>query len=146
MTDYVIYIGLLGLIVILVVVLIQRMRPPEVVIEATVTENVSKRRGRRVSMDDAFDDPDYDPFDAEKRKRGPRKDAPESAVDEAPKMPEPVAPEEPVEMDGELADAFNELTGESAQEEVEEEDALGTDAASVDEALDNEDIEALFDD
>ena len=146
MTDYGIYIGLLGLIVILVVVLIQRMRPPEVVIEAAVTENVSKRRGRRVSMDDAFDDPDYDPFDAEKRKRGPRKDAPESAVDEAPKMPEPVAPEEPVEMDGELADAFNELTGESAQEEVEEEDAPGTDAASVDEALDNEDIEALFDD
>ena len=49
-------------------------------------------------------------------------------------------------MDGELADAFNELTGESAQEEVEEEFAPGTDTASVDEALDNEDIEALFDD
>jgi hypothetical protein len=146
MADYGIYIGLLGLIAILVAVLIQRMRPPEVVIEAAVTENVSKRRGRRVSMDDAFDDPDYDPFDAEKRKRGPRKDPTESAVDEAPRIPEPVAPDEPEEMDGELADAFNELTGESAQEEVGEEFVPGTDAASVDEALDNEDIEALFDD
>jgi hypothetical protein len=146
MADYGIYIGLFGLIVILVAVLIQRMRPPEVVVEASVTGNVSKRRGRRVSMDDAFDDPDYDPFDAEKKKRGPRKDVPESAVDEAPRILEPVAPEEPEEVDGELADAFNELTGKSAQEEVEEEFAPGTDATSVDGALDNEDIEALFDD
>jgi crotonobetainyl-CoA:carnitine CoA-transferase CaiB-like acyl-CoA transferase len=149
MTDYGIYIGLLGLIVILVAVLFQRMRAPEVVVEASVIENVSRRRGRRVSMDDAFDDPDYDPFDAKKRKRGPKKDTGESMVEEAPeapRIPESMAPEEPERMDGELADAFNELTGESAQEEVEEEVVPETDAASVDGALDNEDIEALFDD
>jgi hypothetical protein len=147
--DYGIYIGLLGLIVILVAVLIQRMRSPEVVIEATVTENISRRRGRRVSMDDAFDDPDYDPFDAEKRKRGPRKDLGESAVEnapEAPKVPEPLPPEEPEMVDGELADAFKELAGESLEEEVVEEAPSGAVAASVDEALGNEDIEALFDD
>jgi len=100
-------------------------------------------------MDDAFDDPDYDPFDAKKRKRGPKKDTGESMVEEAPeapRIPESMAPEEPERMDGELADAFNELTGESAQEEVEEEVVPETDAASVDGALDNEDIEALFDD
>jgi hypothetical protein len=57
-----------------------------------------------------------------------------------------MAPEEPERMEGELADAFKELTGESAQEEIEEGVAPGTDAASVDEALDNEDIEGLFDD
>jgi hypothetical protein len=34
-------------------------------------------------------------------------------------MPEPMTPEEPERMDGELADAFKELTGESVQEEVE---------------------------
>jgi hypothetical protein len=119
MADYGIYIGLFGLIVILVAVLIQRMRSPEVVVEATVTENVSRRRGKRVSMDDAFDDPDYDPFNAEKKKRGPKKDIGESVADEAPRMPEPMTPEEPERMDGELADAFKELTGESVQEEVE---------------------------
>jgi hypothetical protein len=116
MADYGIYIGLLGLIAILVTVLILRMRPPEVVVEASVMENVSRRRGRRVSMDDAFDDPDYDPFDAEKRKRGPRNgkgDSEAEGAPEAPEIPEPLDPEESESMDGGLADAFKELTGES---------------------------------
>ena len=149
MADYGIYIGLLGLIVILVAVLIQRMRSPEVVIEATVTENVSRRRGRRVSMDDAFDDPDYDPFDSEKRKQGPRKGKGESAVEKAPgapRVPEPLPPEEPEMVDGELTDAFKELAGESLEKEDVEEAPPEAVATSVDEALDNEDIEALFDD
>jgi hypothetical protein len=140
MTDYGIYIGLLGLIVILVAVLFQRMRAPEVVVEASVIENVSRRRGRRVSMDDAFDDPDYDPFDAKRRKRGPKKD-----IGEPPKTPEPVVPEEPERMDGELADAFTELTGKAVQEGGEEV-VPRTDAASLDGALTDEDIEGLFDD
>ena len=49
-------------------------------------------------------------------------------------------------MDGELADAFKELTEESVQEEVGEEVVPRTDAASIDGALDDEDIEGLFDD
>ena len=149
MADYGIYIGLLGLIAILVVVLILRMRPPKVVVEASMIENVSRRRGRRVSMDDAFDDPDYDPFDAEKRKRRPRKgkgDSEEGGAPEVPEIHEPIAPEEPERVGEGLADAFKELTGESPQEEVAEEADPGTVAASVDEALDNEDSEALFDD
>jgi hypothetical protein len=149
MADYGIYIGLLGLIAILVVVLILRMRPPKVVVEASMIENVSRRRGRRVSMDDAFDDPDYDPFDAEKRKRRPRKgkgDSEEGGAPEVPEIHEPIAPEEPERVGEGLADAFKELTGESPQEEVAEEADPGAVAASVDEALDNEDSEALFDD
>ena len=113
MADYGIYIGLLGLIAILVTVLILRMRPPEVVVEASVMENVSRRRSRGVSMDDAFDDPDYDPFDAEKRKRGPRNGKGDSEAEGASEIPEPMDPEESESMDGGLADAFKELTGES---------------------------------
>jgi len=149
MADYGIYIGLLGLIAILVVVLIQRMRPPEVVVEASVIENVSRRRGRRVSMDDAFDDPDYDPFNAEKRKQGARKgkgDSGGGGVPEVPEIHEPIAPEEPGEMDEGLVDAFKQLTGEAPHEEIAEEADSETVAASADEALNNEDSEALFDD
>jgi len=112
MADYGIYIGLLGLIAILVTVLILRMRPPEVVVEASVMEK-SRRRSRRVSMDDAFDDPDYDPFDAEKRKRGPRNGKGDSEAEGVSEIPEPMDPEESESMDGGLADAFKELTGES---------------------------------
>jgi len=100
-------------------------------------------------MDDAFDDPDYDPFDAEKRKRRPRKgkgDSEEGGAPEVPEIHEPIAPEEPERVGEGLADAFKELTGESPQEEVAEEADPGAVAASVDEALDNEDSEALFDD
>ncbi len=138
MADYGLYIVLIVLILILVTVLVQRMRPPEVVVEAPVVENVSRRRGRKISMDDAFDDPEYDPFDSDKKKRGPKKGADESDVERA-------SPESEM-MDSNLAGAFEELTGESPQEEVVTEESTGAVAASVDEALDNEDIEALFDD
>jgi len=138
MADYGLYVVLLGLIVILVTVLVQRMRPPEVIVEASVVENVSRRRGRKISMDDAFDDPEYDPFDSDKKKRGPKRraDGPDA---------ESASPE-PERMDGELAGVFEELTGEAPHEEAVTEESTGTVAASVDEALDNEDIEALFDD
>ena len=49
-------------------------------------------------------------------------------------------------MDGDLVDAFEELTGAPPQEGAVTEESTETDAASVDEALNNEDIEALFDD
>ena len=138
MADYGLYIVLLGLILILVTVLVQRMRPPEVIVEAPVVENVSRRRGRKISMDDAFDDPEYDPFDSDKKKRGPKRGADGSDAERASPEPE--------RMDGDLAGAFEELTGESPQEEAVTEESTGTATASVDEALDNEDIEALFDD
>ena len=72
--DYGIYIGLIALIAVLLVVLLLRMRPPEDEAYSPIqTEReVRKIRGRRVSMDDAFDDPDYDPFDDEKRNSGPK--------------------------------------------------------------------------
>ena len=138
MADYGLYIVLLGLILILVTVLVQRMRPPEVIVEAPVVENVSRRRGRKISMDDAFDDPEYDPFDSDKKKRGPKRGSDGSDAERASPEPE--------RMDGDLAGAFEELTGESPQEEAVTEESTGTAATSVDEALDNEDIEALFDD
>lgn len=89
-------------------------------------------------MDDAFDDPEYDPFDSDKKKRGPKRGADGPDAERASPEPE--------RMDGDLAGAFEELTGESPQEGAVTEEPTGTAAASVDEALDNEDIEALFDD
>ena len=47
-------------------------------------------------------------------------------------------------MDPELSGAFEELIGESPEES--ESESSESVAVSVDEALDNEDIEALFDD
>ena len=141
MADYGIYIGLLGLIVILVTLLVQRVRSPESDIKAPRVESVGRDRSRRVSMDDAFDDPDYDPFDTEKKGLGASK----SMTEADPDLPSE-APEEPESVDSELADSFNELAEESLEGEIDEEDASGADAVSVDDALDNEDIEALFDD
>ena len=123
---------------ILVTVLVQRMRPPEVIVEAPVVENVSRRRGRKISMDAAFDDPEYDPFDSDKKKRGPKRGSDGSDAERASPEPERI--------DGDLAGAFEELTGESPQEGSVTEESTGTVTAAVDEALDNEDIEALFDD
>ena len=45
-----------------------------------------------------------------------------------------------------LASAFEELTGEAPHDDEPEEEDPGSVAASVDEALDDDDIEALFDD
>jgi hypothetical protein len=141
-SAYGIYIGLLGVIVILGALLMQRLRPPEIVIEAPVFEDAPRRRGKRISMDDAFDDPEYDPFDAKKGKSGPKKSEREVGAI----VPEPVEPEDPQKMKGDLAHAFEELTGETPHQDEPEEEESESAPVSVDEALDDEDIEALFDD
>ena len=66
MADYGIYIGLVALIAILLVVLLQRMRKPQSE-DFSAVEREVRRKGKNVSMDDAFDDPDYDPFDKDER-------------------------------------------------------------------------------
>jgi hypothetical protein len=141
-SAYGIYIGLLGVIVILGALLMQRLRPPEIVIEAPVFEDAPRRRGKRISMDDAFDDPEYDPFDAKKGKSGPKK----SEREVGPIIPEPMEPKDPQKMEGDLAHAFEELTGEAPHQEEPDEEESESAPVSVDEALDDEDIEALFDD
>ena len=141
-SAYGIYIGLLGMIVILGALLMQRLRPPEIDIEAPVFKDAPRRRGKRISMDDAFDDPEYDPFDAEKGKSGPKK----SEGEVGPIIPEPMEPKDPQKMEGNLAHAFEELTGEAPHQDEPEEEESESAPVSVDEALDDEDIEALFDD
>ena len=135
--DYGVYIGLVAIISVLLVVLLNRMRPPQED-EFAVVEREVRRKGKKVSMDDAFDDPDYDPFDKEKRNSGPSKVESEKPIE----TPMEAPAETP--MDSELSGAFEELIGETP-EEIESESPEGV-AVSVDEALDNEDIEALFDD
>ena len=97
---------------------------------------------KRISMDDAFDNPQYDPFSKEEEGF----DSPSQEDDD---MSEGV--DESIEsgvdrFSGEgVAEAFEELTGEVVEEEVDE--AIPDDVAvSVEEALDDEDIEALFED
>jgi len=141
-SAYGIYIGLLGVILILGALLMQRLRPPEIVIEAPAFKDVPRRKGKRISMDDAFDDPEYDPFDTGKGKSGPEK----SRGEVGPIIPEPMEPEGPQKMEGGLAHAFEELTGEASHQEEPGEEGSESSPASVDEALDDEDIEALFDD
>lgn len=142
--EYGIYIGLVALIGVLLVVLIQRMKSPATDEFSTADKQIRRKR-KKVSMDDAFDDPDYDPFDDEKRKSGPRKMSSEDSVEVSEEAPEETPIEsEQVPMDPELSGAFEELIGETPQELDSE--ASESVAASVEEALDNEDIEALFDD
>ena len=144
--DYGVYIGLVALIAILLVVLLQRMRSPQSDISppSHSEKEFRKIRGRKVSMDDAFDDPDYDPFDKEKSKSGPRSMDREDfsqEVEEQDEIEEDISEDV---VDSDLSGAFEELIGE-APDQTEEESAEDV-AVSIDEALDNEDIEALFDD
>jgi hypothetical protein len=55
-------------------------------------------------------------------------------------------PKDPQKMERNLAHAFEELTGEAPHQEEPREEESESAPASVDEALDEEDIEALFDD
>ena len=144
MADYGIYIGLVALIAVLLVVLLNRMRPPQAD-EFSVIETEPRRKGRKVSMDDAFDDPDYDPFDKEKRESGPKGADEEESIETPSESPiETPMDDNSGPMDPELSGAFEELIGESPEES--ESESSESVAVSVDEALDNEDIEALFDD
>ena len=97
---------------------------------------------RRISMDDAFDNPQYDPFSKEKENL----DSPTQEGDGESEETYESVESEVDRFSGEgVAEAFEELTGETVEEEVDE--AVPEDVAvSVEEALDDEDIEALFED
>ena len=144
MADYGIYIGLVALIAILLVVLLQRMRKPQSE-DFSAVEREVRRKGKNVSMDDAFDDPDYDPFDKDERNIESKKmsDKETGGADMRPPVDSSMESEAPP-VSPELSGAFEELIGESPRE-VESGPPENL-AVPVDEALDNEDIEALFDD
>ena len=122
-------------------------------IEPLDTQVDQTSRLKKVSVDDAFDDPEYDPFDDRSRKEGPKTgldvssdDLPEiqteegiESVSQETVIPDDVSrillDEEESEAEGDLGE-YNEG---DLQEEVPESVAL-----SLEDALDDEDIEALF--
>ena len=122
-------------------------------IEPLDTQVDQTSRLKKVSVDDAFDDPEYDPFDDRSRKEGPKTgldvssdDLPEiqteegiESVSQETLIPDDVSrillDEEESEAEGALG-GYNE---EDSQEEVPESVAM-----SLEDALDDEDIEALF--
>lgn len=96
-------------------------------------------------MDDAFDNPQYDPFGV---KEGQSEEARSSETMEDP-VAEVTTDHEAVDdrFAGEgVAEAFEELTGEKIEDDIVEEPDSEAVAVSVEEALDDEDIEALFED
>ena len=96
-------------------------------------------------MDDAFDNPQYDPFGM---KEGQSEEARPSETMEDP-VAEVTTDHEAVDdrFAGEgVAEAFEELTGEKIEDDIVEEPDSEAVAVSVEEALDDEDIEALFED
>tara|TARA_B100000965_G_scaffold397125_1_gene413133 strand:- start:3086 stop:4063 length:978 start_codon:yes stop_codon:yes gene_type:complete len=97
---------------------------------------------KRISMDDAFDNPQYDPFSKEEEGF----DSPSQEDEEMSEGVDESIESEVDRFSGEgVAEAFEELTGEAVEGEVDE--AIPDDVAvSVEEALDDEDIEALFED
>ena len=111
-------------------------------------------RLKRVSMDDAFDDPEYDPFDDQSRKDGPKAVSEESdenlsdnktGGDGDSESVEVIIPDDVSSI---LLDSKG-LDEDGALEEIEEESQSEDDpsesvAMSLEDALDDEDIEALF--
>ena len=111
-------------------------------------------RLKRVSMDDAFDDPEYDPFDDQSRKDGPKAVSEESdenlsdnktGGDGDSESVEVIIPDDVSSI---LLDSKG-LDEDGALEEIEEETQSEDDpsesvAMSLEDALDDEDIEALF--
>ena len=139
--SYGIIIAFVLIVVIGAAVVLQRRRP-----QAHPRPSPGSLVGRRrVSMDDAFDDPQYDPFS---KNDGQSEEAPPSETTEDPVAE--VSSEYEVGDDrfaGEgVAEAFEELTGEKIEDDIVEEPDSEVVAVSVEEALDDEDIEALFED
>ena len=127
-------------------------------ISATIDQTKSLKK---VSMDDAFDDPDYDPFDTQSRKEGPKMESERSTAEKGPSDSDTndshdgKAPD--TETDSEEEEGSEQINGDPIvmdnedtedTEDVSERNDESTDevALSVDEALSQEDIEALFDD
>ena len=111
-------------------------------------------RLKKVSMDDAFDDPEYDPFDDQSRKDGPKAVSEESDENLSDNKTDGDGDSESVEViipddvSSILLDSKG-LDEDGALEEIEEESQSEDDlsesvAMSLEDALDDEDIEALF--
>ena len=111
-------------------------------------------RLKKVSMDDAFDDPEYDPFDDQSRKDGPKSVSEESDENLSDNKTDGDGDSESVEViipddvSSILLDSKG-LDEDGALEEIEEESQSEDDlsesvAMSLEDALDDEDIEALF--
>ena len=107
---------------------------------------------KKVSMDDAFDDPDYDPFDAQSRKDGPRAkpeavstetNDTESEIIDSSEIPISDIGIDSHEEENESIEQDTDLTEKGDEIEKGEESSDGI-TMSVDEALSQEDIEALF--
>ena len=110
-------------------------------------------RLKKVSVDDAFDDPEYDPFDDRSRKEGAKtgldvssEDIPEiqteegiESVQQETAIPDDVSRILLDEEESEAEGALGEYIEGDLQEEVPESVAM-----SLEDALDDEDIEALF--
>jgi hypothetical protein len=105
-------------------------------------------------MDDAFDDPEYDPFDQQSRKDGPTTISEESrenlsdnqtAGDSGSDSVEVIIPDDVSSILLDSEDLNEEENHDEVEEGVQSEDALSESAAmSLEDALDDEDIEALF--
>ena len=122
-------------------------------IEPLDTQVDQTSRLKKVSVDDAFDDPEYDPFDDRSRKEGPKtglndsiEDLPETQTEEEIESvsQEKVIPDDVSrilldEEESEAVGALEEDDEGDSQEEVPESVAM-----SLEDALDDEDIEALF--
>ena len=136
-SDYGIIIAFILIVVIGAAVVLQKRGVPE-----HRARSDSSPGRKRISMDDAFDNPQYDPFAKEDESL-------DSQAREADAESEGAHESVESEVDrfsGEgVTEAFEELTGGTVEEEVDESSPEEV-AVSVEEALDDEDIEALFDD
>ena len=110
---------------------------------------------KKVSVDDAFDDPDYDPFDSQSRRDGPKSKTLEP-------VPEKVDRDSKKVDSQDISNADNQMDTEEHESEsvIEDSDTVNEGdaptlseekgesseevALSVDDALSQEDIEALF--
>ena len=100
-----------------------QMRKPDDLVQAPA----EVKRGRKVSMDDAFDDPEFDPFSENKakrrvqeQKRNDEGELMESKVKTGPKVPESIVSEEvPVIQMSELDEEYEQArSSEVVNDEV----------------------------
>ena len=110
---------------------------------------------KKVSVDDAFDDPDYDPFDSQSRKDGPKSKTLDPVPEKVDRDSEIVDSRDTsnadIQVDSEkqesesiieVSDTMND--GDASKLSEEKGESSEDVALSVDDALSQEDIEALF--
>mgnify|MGYP001314453612 FL=1 len=111
---------------------------------------------KKVSVDDAFDDPDYDPFDSQSRREGPKSKSLEPATENTEQDSEiidsQVTSDTDVQMDSGEQETESIVVDTDAMDDEDVPDVSKGKSEpseevvmSVDDALSQEDIEALFD-